>query len=351
MQPLGPLFANIFLSHHEPKWLSDSPVKPVFYRRYVDDTLWFLPSDADVQLLMSHMNSRHANMRFTVETECNDSISFIGLTISHARHSTDSGLHCYDTTVYRKPTSTGLFMNFKSFVPLAYRLSVLKCLVYRALRLCSNCSLFLHEVSTVKQLLMRNSFHVKVLGGVISRTLASMTAPPTVFTGPAKERIYLGLPFHGKPTDLLRRAIRCICRKYLPHKDVIIYFKSGVRVKNFFQIKDRTPLAMRSSVVYQFTCASCQASYIGQTTRHLHHRVAEHAGVSHLTGRPVKTLVHSSIRDHCRQCEGQDCSLRDFKVLASGSTDIDLLVRERLLIEKLKPALNGNSGSFELLLR
>ena len=47
--PLGPLFANIFLSHHEPKWLSDSPVKPVLYRRYVDDTFLLLPSDADVQ--------------------------------------------------------------------------------------------------------------------------------------------------------------------------------------------------------------------------------------------------------------------------------------------------------------
>lgn len=43
--PLGPLFANIFLSHHESAWLRDSPIKPLMYRRYVDDTLWLLPSD------------------------------------------------------------------------------------------------------------------------------------------------------------------------------------------------------------------------------------------------------------------------------------------------------------------
>ena len=38
--PLGPLFANIFLSfRHEKSWLADCPsvFKPIFYHRYVDD--------------------------------------------------------------------------------------------------------------------------------------------------------------------------------------------------------------------------------------------------------------------------------------------------------------------------
>ena len=38
--PLGPSFANIFMSYCEQQWLDDCPVdfKPAFYRRYVDDT-------------------------------------------------------------------------------------------------------------------------------------------------------------------------------------------------------------------------------------------------------------------------------------------------------------------------
>ena len=37
--PLGPILANIFLSHHEENWLNKFfiEVKPNFYRRYVDD--------------------------------------------------------------------------------------------------------------------------------------------------------------------------------------------------------------------------------------------------------------------------------------------------------------------------
>ena len=39
--PLGPLFANIFLSYHEQNWLKSCPTqfKPINYRRYVDDCL------------------------------------------------------------------------------------------------------------------------------------------------------------------------------------------------------------------------------------------------------------------------------------------------------------------------
>ena len=39
--PLGPTFANIFLSYYEQIWLKNCPseFKPVIYTRYVNDTL------------------------------------------------------------------------------------------------------------------------------------------------------------------------------------------------------------------------------------------------------------------------------------------------------------------------
>src|SRR5215467_10033720 len=100
-----------------------------------------------------------------------------------------------------------------------------------------------------------------------------------------------------------------------------------------------TGLPVSIRIVYQFTCAGCQSSYIGQTTRHLQHRIAEHAGISHLTGKPVKPVGHSSIRDHCQQCPGSNCTSRNFKILATGISDLELLVKERLLIEQKKPLL------------
>ena len=345
--PLGPLFANIFLAHYESDWILNSPIKPIFYRRYVDDTLWLLPPDSDIQSLMNYMNSRHANMRFTYEVESNNCIHFIGLTITH--HSAVDNTHRYLTCVYRKPTSTSLFMNFNSFVPLIYRLSVFKCLVYRALRLCSTWNLFHLEINCLRSMLLRNGYPSWLLDRFIKFSVSNFLNPNVKF-GPHKDRLYIGLPFLGKSTDGLRKSIKEICKQFIPHKDIIIYFKPGRRISNFFRIKDVTPLELRSRVIYEFTCTGCHSSYIGQTSRHLRHRIAEHAGVSHLTGKIMKSQSHSSIRDHSLLCNGCNYAAQNFKILSTGNSDLELLIKERLLITQRKPALNGNSGSFELLL-
>lgn len=255
----------------------------------------------------------------------------------------------YVTSVYRKPTSTALFTNYNSFTPLAYRLSVLKCLIYRAYRLCSSWSLFHDEITVLRSMLLRNAYPSWILDRVIKLSVSNLIKPNIKF-GPNKERLYIGLPYLGKTTDAIRRAIKQICKEFIPHKDVIVFCKPGRRIANFFRVKDTTPFDLRSHVVYEYTCAECHFSYIGQTSRHLRHRVAEHAGISHLTGRPVKTIIHSSIHDHCMQCRGSGCALRNFKILATGNNELELLVKERLLIDRKKPSLNGNVGSFELLL-
>ena len=62
----------------------------------------------------------------------------------------------------------------------------------------------------------------------------------------------------------------------------------------------------------------------------------------------MKAQAHSSIRDHCLVCRDTDCSSRNFKILSTASTELELLIKER--INRRKPALNGNVGSFDLLL-
>jgi hypothetical protein len=317
------------------------------YKRYVDDTLWLLPIDADVNSLLSYMNSCHPNMKFTCETENNNSINFIGLTIMHNVLSDNN--FGFSTSVYRKPTSTSLYMNFNSFTPLSYRLSVFKSLVYRAFRLCSTWNLVHTDIQIVRSMLLRNCFPSWILDLIIKSLLNSFINPIVKF-GPVKERLYIGLPYLGKQTDVVRRKIIKICKRFVPHKDVVIYFKPGRRVANYFRLKDVTPFDLRSQIVYQYTCASCHSSYIGQTSRHLRHRAAEHMGVSHLTYKEVKNKVHSNIREHNLHCPGSTCALQNFTILATGISEQELLVKERLLIARLKPSLNGTTGASELLL-
>ena len=317
--PLGPLFANIFLSHHEHNWLRNSPVKPLLYKRYVDNTLLLIPMNSDIPKLLEYLNSQHKNIRFTCESEVNDSISFIGILITCIKLA--NNMYGYQTTVYRKPTNTSLLMNFNCFTALSYHLSVIKCLVHRALHLYSTWNLFHNEINFIRTLMLRNAYPSLLVDRIIKNSLSKFYNPAPIKFGPKKERLYIGLPFLGKPTDAIRRSIKQICKQFLPNKDAIIYFKPGPRTSHFFRLKDVTPFEMRSHVVYMYTCASCNASYIGQTTRHIPQRISEHRGVSHLTGKVMKSQVHSSIRDHVLLCRNADCQQQNFKILATGCNE------------------------------
>ena len=111
--PLGPTLANAFLCHHEKIWLNNCPkeFKSVFYRRYVDDIFVLFSSPDHLQPFKEYMSSRHQNINFTSEEESLNSLSFLDIKV--VRDNTK-----FSTSVYRKPTFSGVFSNFESFVPL-----------------------------------------------------------------------------------------------------------------------------------------------------------------------------------------------------------------------------------------
>ena len=82
--PLGPTLANAFLGFHETKWLQDCPLdfKPIFYHRYVDDTFVLFKSAEHALLFQEYLNSKHASIKFTVETESNNSLAFLDVLVT-----------------------------------------------------------------------------------------------------------------------------------------------------------------------------------------------------------------------------------------------------------------------------
>ena len=104
--PLGPLFANIFLSFHERTSLADCShtFKPIFHRRYVDDCFLIFQSKEQVTPFLDYLNSKHPNIQFTHELEKNGSLPFLDINI------TRNNSH-FSTSVFHKPTSTGLLFN------------------------------------------------------------------------------------------------------------------------------------------------------------------------------------------------------------------------------------------------
>ena len=66
--PLGPALANIFMCSFENKWLKDCPhsLKPVFYRRYVDDIFVLFSSIELAEKIKKYLSSKHPNINFSL---------------------------------------------------------------------------------------------------------------------------------------------------------------------------------------------------------------------------------------------------------------------------------------------
>jgi hypothetical protein len=168
---LGPLFANIFLSFHEKSWLADCPsvFKPIFYRRYVDDCFLISTSRDYVTLILSYLNSKHPNIQFTHELENNSCLPFLDVKVIRSNGS-------FATTVHHKSTSTGLFTNFDSFIPMLYKKGLLFSLISRYFKICSS-YVFFHSVILQHLWIVNvsNHFLIKCIILVIKFILARKT--------------------------------------------------------------------------------------------------------------------------------------------------------------------------------
>ena len=119
----------------EQKWLANVASRPSIWFRYVDDTFSLFDSEATAASFLHFFNTRHPNIKFTMELEENQEIPFLDVRIKR-------NLNNFTTTVHRKTTFTGLYTKWDSFTPRKYKINLICTLTYRCLRICSSSSLF-----------------------------------------------------------------------------------------------------------------------------------------------------------------------------------------------------------------
>ena len=340
--PLGPALAKIFMCSFESKWLRDCPndFKPVFYRRYVDDisALFSYPDHADK--FKEYLSSKHPNINFSIEKEKDSCLPFLDINIFRENEK-------FATNVYRKKTFSGVYTNFKSFIPETYKIGLIKSLLFRCFSLCSDFIKFHHEIDKLKSILYKNSYPRDLIDKCIKEFLDKiLTTKPVVSTVPKKELI-ITLPYLGKLSLQIRTRINRIMKNKLPYCNVQFVFQTKCKISNFFTFKDKIPSVLRSGIVYKFQCGSCNATYYGKTNRHFKVRMCEYLGISALTGKRVKGDDDSAIKEHLLFCNHTP-DFEDFSILATNNNDFKVTLMESLLINRDHPPLNKNKQSLPL---
>ena len=149
--PLGPTLANVFLCYYKKEWLDNCPshFKPIVYRRCVDDIFVLFSSKEHLQPFVDYMNKQHRCIKFTSETEQNNTFSFLDINITRQNNQ-------LKTSVYRKPTFSGVFTHYESYIDQSYKKSLIFTLLSRCYSICSDYTLFYLEVKKLRKILKKN---------------------------------------------------------------------------------------------------------------------------------------------------------------------------------------------------
>ena len=233
------------------------------------------------------------------------------------------------TSVYRKPTFSGVYLNFNSFVPISYKRNLVRCLFHRANRICSPEHLQT-ELEFLRNVLRHNAYPDHF---ITKHQVNNSVKSPTV----EKKPIFLRLPFYGDgPAARLRQRLStAVCKVFYAAKPVFLFSTTPIPVAS---PKDRLPTASSSSVIYSFLYGCGTAAYIGRTMRSLQERSREH--VPRWLERGLQGRCNSSITEHLLACAcDRSTLLSRFSVLTRCRSDLLLRITEALYIKHQKPNL------------
>ena len=143
--PLGPTYANTFMSFKEEIWLDDCPLsyKPILYRRYVDDAFLVFKDSCHLNKFLRYLNNKHRKIKLACELERDDCLSFLDIKLYKNGNK-------IITSIYRKPTFTGVGLNWFDGGPMNYKINSIKTLLNRAYDLTSNYLNFHNEIKSFK---------------------------------------------------------------------------------------------------------------------------------------------------------------------------------------------------------
>ena len=257
--PLGPVLANIFLGYCES--LISEKQWPMMYRRFVDDTFSIFEGRSKALEFLNSLNEIHPSLNFTMENEQDNRLPFMDVLVIRE----ETGL---STTIYRKPTFTGLYTRWDSYCSTDQKISLIRSLTNRAMKICSPKYLG-EEIMKLKSIFGKNGYPQPIVNRVIDQTLHQKAPAATVELKP----VYLRLPWLGAASSAFRNRISSLTTKAVPFCKLICCFTSRAMFRT--SKKDVLSAEYLSNVIYLFDCA-CGRSYVGRTSQRLGERMKQH---------------------------------------------------------------------------
>lgn len=386
---MAPSYANIFMAELEETLIAKYPIKPVVWKRYIDDVFCIWPGPkAEVKKFVDYLNQAHHTIKFTYECS-NSTIDFLDLTIYKGqKYRSQQKL---DVKPFFKKTNKFQYLHYTSAHPRTTFSSLIKGEQTRLLRACSDRQEYIKIQQKMYQAFRDRGYPPKIIKQVQETVPFENRA--TILKPKEKEKCpydtFLVMPFTPDINlKALKQTLRpnedqetCIPKPCLSLKKtknlsnilvrakvkntedppqskekVIIQYKPNldgrsagcatpgckccavmsrkIRISSSSNLKSfATPKhtnCKTNNVVYLLECKKCprRNQYVGQTQRNMSQRIAGHRAASKIkTNLPI--YKHFSLPNHNLE--------RDIRVTILEKTTKEMLdLRERHWINTLE---------------
>ena len=155
-----------------------------------------------------------------------------------------------NTTVYRKPTHTDMYLKWDSHHPISSKYSVVGTLHHRAKTVCSSPDKLKREEEHLSRVLTKCKYPT----WAINRVKMKMKKPAQKKKNTSNnnnqanhQKPYMVVPYYKGFSESVKRT----CNKH----GVQVYFRGGVTIKNLpMAPKDQDPMLKKSGVIYRYKC-------------------------------------------------------------------------------------------------
>ena len=238
------------------------------------------------------------------------------------------------TSVYRKPTHTDLYLQWDSHHTIPSKYSVVGTLYHRAKTICSNQEMLLKEEQHLFQALRKCKYPNWALNRVKLRcqnpSKKQKNTNQRKQNNQFRKNLYMVVPYYKG----LSKSIKRSCNKF----GVQVHFKGGLTIKDLLMApKDKDHILKKSGVIYKYTCnkVECDEEYIGESARLFAERFKEHQ------------KAPSPIHDHSIR-SGHEVNIDNFSIVGREDQNLTRTIKEALYIRVNNPSLNKNIGKYHL---
>ena len=112
-------------------------------------------------------------MKFTSKKVQNQSFSFLDVKISRESR--------FTTSVYCKPTFSGVYTHSDSYMPITYKFGLISTIIFRSFTICSDMTKFHQEICKVKEIFLKNGYKNSLLTNVLRHFLTNYSYPKRFF--------------------------------------------------------------------------------------------------------------------------------------------------------------------------